>query len=87
MNPPWGSGSVGAVEHEVGELGGVAQSGSGGTALEAMIEFLRRTHLCRLEEEERESLLRAMFERDILCYMRKLGWWKTPCCKDMVSCF
>jgi hypothetical protein len=70
MNPPWGSGSVGAVEHEgreeVGELGGVAQSGSG-TALEAMIEFLRRTHLWRLEEEERESLLRAMFERDIIC--------------------
>jgi len=44
-----------------GEFGGVgALCGS-----EARMEFLRRTHLCRFEEEERDSLLRAMLERDI----------------------
>ena len=39
-----------------------------------MREFLRRTHLWRFEEEERESFERAREERDMGSYIRKLGW-------------
>jgi len=42
--------------------GGVGGSSRGG---EARMEFLRRTQRWRLDEEERESLLRAMDSRDM----------------------
>jgi hypothetical protein len=40
-------------------------AGEGGVGSPRVMEFLRRTHLWRLEEEERESLDLAMEERDI----------------------
>jgi hypothetical protein len=55
MNAPWGS-----VAEDEGELGGGT-----GSALDAMIEFLSKTHLCRLEDEDTESFERAMDERDM----------------------
>ena len=50
-------------ETETEDEGGVLVGCGDETEDEAMIEFLRRTHLCRLEEEE--SFERAMDDRDM----------------------
>jgi hypothetical protein len=64
MKPPCGCAEEDEEGGEVGEFGGVGVSSAGGSPL--VREFLSRTHLCRLEEEESSSLDLAMDERDML---------------------